>query len=157
LNALRVAKAMLAGEAGVDPAAFDRAIERADAEVDADARRALLEIPRLRAAYAEPEYVVKIRGSEVRYPTQVTTLSGTRQPRVAVPQDDEPGALVRFACSSTCPAVPVHRRRVPVQARGRGSQAHVRRRGRAGAHQPSASITCRTASRPSACRRPSTR
>ena len=97
LHALRVARAMLAGEAGVDPAAFDRAIERADAEVDADARRALLEIPRLRAAYAEAEYVVKIRGSEVRYPTQVTTLSGTRQPRVAVPQDDEPGALVRFA------------------------------------------------------------
>ena len=97
LAALRTARELLQGEPGVDPAAFDRAIERAEAEVDADARRALLELPRLRAAYAEDEYVVKIRGSEVRYPTHVTTLSGTRQPRVAVPQDDEPGAQVRFA------------------------------------------------------------
>src|SRR5690606_4265320 len=90
LHALKVARTLLAGETGVEPAAFDRAIERAESGIDADARRALLEIPRLRAAYAEAEYVVKIRGSEVRYPTQVTTLSGTRQPRVAVPQDDEP-------------------------------------------------------------------
>jgi len=97
LHALRVSRALLAEEPGVAAEAFDRAIERAEAAIDADARRALLEIPRLRAAYAEAEYVVKIRGSEVRYPTQVTTLSGTRQPRVAVPQDDEPGALVRFA------------------------------------------------------------
>ncbi len=97
LQALRTAKQLLSGESGVDPAAIERAIERADARLDADARRALIELPRLRAAYAEEEYVIKIRGSEVRYPTHVTTLSGTRQPRVAVPQDDEPGALVRFA------------------------------------------------------------
>ncbi|MBK7824147.1 fused isobutyryl-CoA mutase/GTPase IcmF [Nannocystis sp.] len=101
LQALRTSKRLLAGEAGGDgaviDAALDRAIERADARLDADARRALIELPRLRAAYAEEEYVIKIRGSEVRYPTHVVTLSGTRQPRVAVPQDDEPGALVRFA------------------------------------------------------------
>ena len=32
--------------------------------------------------------------------------------------------------------VPVHRRRVPAQARGRGPGPHVRRRGRPGPHQP---------------------
>lgn len=92
--ALRTAKALLAGQ--VDAAAIDRAIARADAEVDADAKQVLAQLPKLRAEYASGEYVVAIRGNEVRYPTQVRTLSGTLQPRVAVPADDEPGALVRF-------------------------------------------------------------
>ncbi|MBL9100817.1 MAG: cobalamin-dependent protein [Myxococcales bacterium] len=99
--ALRRSKALLAGE--VEAGAFDRAIAKVEAEIGADARAALVEIPRLRAAYASGEYVVKIRQSEVRYPTQVTTLSGTRQPRVAVPTDDEPGALVRFALLENLP------------------------------------------------------
>ena len=99
--ALRTAKTLLAGE--VDAAAFDRAIEKADAEVDADARQVIVELPRLRAAYATGEYVVAIRSNEVRYPTQVHTLSGTVQPRVAVPTDDEPGALVRFGLLENLP------------------------------------------------------
>ena len=103
LAALRTAKALLAGEAGIDAATIDRAIAAADVKVDADARRALAELPRLRDAYAQDEYVVKIRNAEVVYPTHVVTLSGTRQPRVAVPQDDEPGALVRFALLENLP------------------------------------------------------
>jgi isobutyryl-CoA mutase len=94
LAALKKTRELLAAE--LDVAALDRAIADRDAALAPDTRRVLDELPRLRAAYAEEVYVVKIRGSEVRYPTHVTTLSGTRQPRVAVPQDDEPGALVRF-------------------------------------------------------------
>ena len=49
-------------------------------------------------------------------------------------------------------------RRVPVQARGRGPDAHVRRRGRRRAHQPALPLPARaTACRRSACRRRSTR
>jgi methylmalonyl-CoA mutase len=95
IGALETAKTLLEGQ--VDGAAIERKLGELRESLDPDARRALHEIPRLRAAYAAPEFVVKIRNSEVRYPTQVTTLSGTVQPRVAVPTDDEPGALVRFA------------------------------------------------------------
>jgi methylmalonyl-CoA mutase len=94
IGSLQTAKTLLEGQ--VDGAAIDRKIEELQGRLDPDARRVLQELPKLRAAYAAPEFVVKIRNSEVRYATQVTTLSGTTQARVAVPVDDEPGALVRF-------------------------------------------------------------
>ena len=50
----------------------------------------------LREAYAAPEYIVQIRGRDVRYPTHVETLSDSRVPRVALPADDEPGAMLRY-------------------------------------------------------------
>ncbi len=76
---------------------------RAELAIAPDARRVLRELPERRAAYAEPEYVVKIRGSEVRYPTSVETLSELRVPRVALPADDEPGALVRYGLLEGAP------------------------------------------------------
>ncbi len=94
--ALRTTRRLLADDASIDAAAIDRAIDRAEQRLDGDTRRVLTELVTLRHAYAEANYTVAIRGREVHYPTHVTTLSGTRQPRVAVPQDDEPGALVRF-------------------------------------------------------------
>ncbi|MEZ4429284.1 MAG: methylmalonyl-CoA mutase family protein, partial [Nannocystaceae bacterium] len=66
------------------------------ATLDPDARKALAELPRLRAAYDEEQFSVKIRDREIRYPTHVTTLSGTRFSRVALPRDDEPGATIRY-------------------------------------------------------------
>ena len=53
--------------------------------------------------------------------------------------------------------LPVHRRRLPVQARGRGPGAHVRRRGRPGPHQPPLPPALRRASPRPACRPRSTR
>ena len=53
--------------------------------------------------------------------------------------------------------VPVHRRRLPVQAHAGGPDADVRRRGAGRAHQPALPPTSPTASRRSACRPPSTR
>lgn len=101
IGALTTARALLADE--VDPAPFGRKIEELRGQLAPDARRALDELPRLFAAYRQPEFEVKIRAATVRYPTQVQTLSGTMQPRVAVPQDDEPGALVRFALLENLP------------------------------------------------------
>ena len=54
-------------------------------------------------------------------------------------------------------SLPVHRRRVPVQARGRGPGPHVRRRGRPVPHQPRGSTCSPRASRPPGCRPRSTR
>jgi methylmalonyl-CoA mutase len=57
---------------------------------------ALEALPALREAYAKEEYVMKIRNREIRYPTFVESLSETRVSRVALPKDDEPGAVVRY-------------------------------------------------------------
>ena len=53
--------------------------------------------------------------------------------------------------------VPVHRRGVPVQARGRGPGAHVRRRGRRVPHQPALPAAVRATRRRRGCRPRSTR
>jgi isobutyryl-CoA mutase len=71
-------------------------LAKAERAVTDEARRLVTALPELRRAYALPEFVVKVRSSEVRYSTQVETLSETRLPRVALPADDEPGALVRY-------------------------------------------------------------
>jgi len=75
---------------------LDRRIADLEASVDGDARRAIEELPALREAYKKDVYTIAIRGREVHYPTHVVTLSDTRVPRVALPQDDEPGAAVRY-------------------------------------------------------------
>ncbi|MDC0671698.1 fused isobutyryl-CoA mutase/GTPase IcmF [Nannocystis radixulma] len=101
IGALTTAQRLLADE--VDSPVFARKLEELRGQLDSDTRRALEELPKLFAAYREPEFVVKIRAATVRYPTQVQTLSGTTQPRVAVPGDDEPGALVRFGLLENLP------------------------------------------------------
>jgi methylmalonyl-CoA mutase len=75
---------------------LDEQIAATEAKLDGDTRRALELLPKLRAQYAADEYVVQIRGREVRYPTQVETLSHSRVARVALPADDEPGATIRY-------------------------------------------------------------
>ncbi|PRP89957.1 Methylmalonyl-CoA mutase [Enhygromyxa salina] len=75
---------------------LDEQIAARSLELDGDARRALELLPKLRAEYSADEYVVRVRDREVRYPTHVTTLSGSRVARVALPADDEPGAVLRY-------------------------------------------------------------
>jgi len=98
ISALSQARALLAEDEAGEGAllALDRRIEALDRGVSSDARRALAELPRLREAYASGEYVIQIRGRSLRYPTTVETLSESILPRVALPRDDEPGAVIRY-------------------------------------------------------------
>ena len=118
-----------------------RSIDALIAERDAQARR-----PRRRscstcgrrrkAAYAGDEYVVKIRDKELRTALTSTSLSGTKVRKVALPQYEDDGEILRWQLKENVPGqLPVHRRRVRVQARERGPDAHVRRRRRPVPHQ----------------------
>ncbi len=73
------------------------------AKVDADVLEALQKWPQTRAAYTGDEYVYSVRGREIRTPLTRETLSGSHIPRVALPPDDEPGALVRFLRNENLP------------------------------------------------------
>ena len=75
---------------------LDARLQSARAQQSPAALQAIETLGKLREAYAQPEYTVKIRDKEIRYPTHVETLSETMVPRVALPRDDEPGATVRF-------------------------------------------------------------
>ena len=80
----------------------------------------------------------EVRGRAIPVANHVETLSGTAAPAVALPRARRAGAssLRYLAPREPARALPVHRGRLPVQARGRGSDAHVRGRGHARAHQP---------------------
>lgn len=95
--ALQRTKATLSrrGE-GEELDAIDRALAEVETKISTDAHQALERYEHLVKAYAEDEFVTKIRKGEIRYPTHVTTLSGTKIPRVALPQDGEEGAVVRY-------------------------------------------------------------
>ena len=67
-----------------------------EGRLDGRSRKALELFHRLRREYATGTYAVTIRGKELTYPTQFTTLSGTVLPRVCLPRDDEPGTALRY-------------------------------------------------------------
>ena len=69
----------------------------ADTVRDLDGWQALLE------AYAAEEYVYHVRGREIRVPTAVTTLSGTRVPRVAMPRYSDWGDRLRWLRQENVP------------------------------------------------------
>ena len=95
LDALTRARDELAG-AGVDTKTLDSLIVDAQSQLTDDVRSELAEWPATRAAYSGTEHVYTVRGKEIRTPLTRTTLSGNEIRRVALPPDDEPGALVRF-------------------------------------------------------------
>ncbi|MEE9384757.1 MAG: fused isobutyryl-CoA mutase/GTPase IcmF [Nannocystaceae bacterium] len=73
-----------------------RRLDAARGEVDPDAERALVEYEAIKRAYAGATHVVKVRERSFSYDTSHRTLSGLRVPRVCLPGDAEPGAIVRY-------------------------------------------------------------
>ena len=101
----------------------------------------------------------KYGGDEVVYQVRGHRADGASRDDLALrdahsqghraPRPTEPGAvLLKFLAARERPRrVPVHRRRVPVQARRRGSQAPVRRRGHARSHQQALPLPVRRLAR----------
>ena len=77
-----------------------------------------------------------VRDREMHTSLVRETLSGNRIRRVPLPRYSDDGDLVRSCAGRTCPALPVHRRGVPLQARQRGPGTDVRRRGDPFSHGP---------------------
>ena len=119
------------------PKALDRLIAEKEAALDTRARK-LLEIwPQVKADYAGDEYKVKIRGPrpvlqpEDQEPERHAGAPG--RPAEMAGRRRNPALAAARECAGQ---LPLYRRRLRLQARRRGPDAHVRRRGRRGAHQP---------------------
>jgi len=99
---LREAKRMLE-EAGGDGSDLDALIAEKDEQMDPRARK-LLEIwPKVRESYAGEEYVVKIRGREIRTRLRSETLSGTSIPKVCLPGYEDEGELLKWLLRENVP------------------------------------------------------
>jgi len=83
-------------------AALDLAGHR-KARMDVDARRLLAEWPDMQAAYAGDEYVVKIRDKEIRTALTSKSLSGTTIRKVALPQYEDHGEILKWLMLDNVP------------------------------------------------------
>lgn len=85
------------------PADLDDLIAERDAEMDAGAKKLLVQWPEMQAAYAGDDYVVKIRDKEIRTRLVQHTLSGTRIRKVALPRYEDHGEILRFLMLENVP------------------------------------------------------
>jgi isobutyryl-CoA mutase len=83
-------------------AALNLAEER-EARLDADARKLLGMWPQMQRAYAGDEYVVKIRDKELRTALTHTTLSGNKIRKVALPQYEDAGEILKWLMLDNVP------------------------------------------------------
>ncbi|MDP3607187.1 MAG: methylmalonyl-CoA mutase family protein, partial [Polaromonas sp.] len=103
---LKAAAAMLKidkpGRAPAAEAALDLAGHR-KARMDTDARALLTQWPDMQAAYAGDEYVVKIRDREIRTALTTKSLSGTTIRKVALPQYEDHGEILKWLMLDNVP------------------------------------------------------
>ncbi|MGA7986165.1 MAG: methylmalonyl-CoA mutase family protein, partial [Burkholderiales bacterium] len=99
---LIAAKAMLL-KAGKQARELDSLIDEKNSALDERARKLLEMWPETLKAYSGDEYVVKIRGREIRTRLTHTTLSGTRVPKVALPRYEDHGEILRWQMRENVP------------------------------------------------------
>jgi methylmalonyl-CoA mutase len=71
--------------------------------LDADARKLLAQWPQMQQAYAGDEYVVKIRDKEIRTALTTKSLSGTTIRKVALPQYEDHGEILKWLMLDNVP------------------------------------------------------
>jgi methylmalonyl-CoA mutase len=97
------AKAEATPDCTTEFAALDALAADRDARLDARARKLLDMWPKTKAAYSGDEYVVKIRDRELRTALTSTTLSGTRIRKVALPNFEDEGEILRWQLKENVP------------------------------------------------------
>ncbi len=96
---LKVGKA---GRAKAAEAVIDLAQQR-ELQQDPAARKLLQQWPDMQRAYAGDEYVVKIRDKEIRTALTHTTLSGNKIRKVALPQYEDHGEILKWLMLDNVP------------------------------------------------------
>ncbi|MEY4884365.1 MAG: hypothetical protein RIS34_2219, partial [Pseudomonadota bacterium] len=106
IQQLRAAAAMLTvgkpDKARAAEAAIDLAVQR-EAGQDGAAKKLLTQWPEMQRAYAGDEYVVKIRDKEIRTALTTKSLSGTTVRKVALPQYEDHGEILKWLMLDNVP------------------------------------------------------
>jgi methylmalonyl-CoA mutase len=82
---------------------IDKLVAERENALTARSRKLLEMWPKTKAAYSGDEYVVKIRGQELRTTLTTTTLSGTKVPKVALPRYEDDGEILRWQLTENVP------------------------------------------------------
>ena len=83
--------------------ALEALIDERDKRLDPRAAKLLDMWPQTKAAYTGDEYVVKIRGKEIRSALTTVSLSGTHVPKVALPKFEDDGEILRWQLRENVP------------------------------------------------------
>jgi methylmalonyl-CoA mutase len=106
IQQLRAAAAMLEvgkpGKARAAEAAIDLAVQREETQ-DPSAKKLVAQWPEMQRAYAGDEYVVKIRDKEIRTALTTKSLSGTTIRKVALPQYEDHGEILKWLMLDNVP------------------------------------------------------
>jgi len=106
IQQLNAAAAMLKQDKPDRAKAAEAAIDLAQSrelQMDADASRLLAQWPAMQQAYAGDEYVVKIRDKEIRTALTTKSLSGTTIRKVALPQYEDHGEILKWLMLDNVP------------------------------------------------------
>ena len=82
---------------------LDALIDEREKRLEPRARKLLDMWPQTKAAYTGDEYVVKIRGKEIRSALTTLSLSGTHVPKVALPKYEDDGEILRWQLTENVP------------------------------------------------------
>ncbi len=99
---LKESKKMLeaSGQAGDD---LDSLIEKREERLDLRCRKLLEMWPQVKKDYSGDEYVVNIRGKELRTKITNYSLAETRIPKVSLPRFEDEGEILRFLLEENVP------------------------------------------------------
>jgi methylmalonyl-CoA mutase len=89
------------GETGL--AVIDAEIRRLAQELSNDSRELLATWPELRREYAGDEFTYSVRGKKITVPLTSVSLAGTHVPKVALPDLEDWGDIVRFLALENMP------------------------------------------------------
>jgi methylmalonyl-CoA mutase len=84
-------------------AELDALIAERDAQLDDRSKKLLAMWSDMQKAYSGDDYVVKIRGKEVRTKLVAETLSGTKIRKVALPRYEDPGEILKWLMLENVP------------------------------------------------------
>ena len=100
---LREARRLLRSAGESDVEALARLEDAREGMLDGEARALIERWPALAERYAGDEYVVTVRGREIRTALRHVTLSGTSIPKVALPGYRDEGEILRFLMKENLP------------------------------------------------------
>ena len=99
---LKASKSMLEA-ASKDSSSIDALIKQKETQLDDHSKRLLESWPEVRKSYSDAEYTVKVRDQEIKIPLTRRSLCGNDIPRVALPQFQDHGELLKWLLLENIP------------------------------------------------------
>ncbi|MBE0500211.1 MAG: methylmalonyl-CoA mutase family protein [Desulfuromonadales bacterium] len=97
------ARSLLDEKCGCQSKELDSLIEQTEAALSEESRLLLQKWPELKKAYSAEVMITRVRDKEIRTELSSTTLSGTRIPKVCLPDFADYGEIIRWCMKENAP------------------------------------------------------